>query len=108
MRSCTATEEGALRAAPNQPEPQEQWPDSSPGLSRRGRAGGMSLTMTEVNGQPGAVIRESSGTIVSVLSLDIDDDHVHTIRAVLNPDKLSHLPSTDELAGTHTQPKEDT
>ena len=78
------------------------------GLSRRGRTDGMSLTMTEVNGQPGAVIRESSGTIISVMSLDIDDDHVQTIRAVLNPDKLSHLASTGEPAGTHAQPKEDT
>ncbi len=45
----------------------------------------------EVNGQPGAIIRDRDGRIISVLSLDIADGRVQTIRGILNPDKLRHL-----------------
>jgi RNA polymerase sigma-70 factor (TIGR02957 family) len=45
----------------------------------------------EVNGQPGAVFRDRHGHVVYVLALDITDDRVHTVRTVLNPDKLGHL-----------------
>ncbi|MGH8916137.1 MAG: nuclear transport factor 2 family protein, partial [Acidimicrobiia bacterium] len=53
------------------------------------------LTLVDVNGQPGAVVHDSSGAILSVISLDVADGKIQTVRAVVNPDKLQHLsPST--------------
>ena len=44
----------------------------------------------EVNGRPGALIRQD-GQIVSALSLEIADGHVTEFLSVANPDKLRHL-----------------
>ena len=49
------------------------------------------LQPAEINGQPGAVFFDPEGQPVLVVSLDIADDQVQAIRAVSNPDKLSHL-----------------
>ena len=45
----------------------------------------------EVNGQPGAVLVDTEGRPLVVISLDIADGQVQTVRAVSNPDKLRHL-----------------
>jgi RNA polymerase sigma-70 factor (ECF subfamily) len=44
-----------------------------------------------VNGQPGALARDASGALLNVLSFDICDGQVQTIRSIMNPDKLGHL-----------------
>jgi RNA polymerase sigma-70 factor (ECF subfamily) len=49
------------------------------------------MRFAEVNGQPGAVLFDPEGRPVVVISLDIADDLVQTLRAVTNPDKLRHL-----------------
>jgi RNA polymerase sigma-70 factor, ECF subfamily len=51
----------------------------------------LTITLHEVNGQPGATITDSENRIVNVFSLDIVDGVVQTIRSVINPDKLRHL-----------------
>ena len=51
----------------------------------------ISLVLADVNGQPGAIAKDSSGRTVAVLSLDIVDDRVYAMRAVANPDKLEHV-----------------
>jgi RNA polymerase sigma-70 factor (ECF subfamily) len=53
----------------------------------------------EVNGQPGALLLDPDGRIVNVLSLDIADGVVQTIRSVINPDKLGHLGPLADLRG---------
>jgi RNA polymerase sigma-70 factor (ECF subfamily) len=58
---------------------------------------GMTITLHEVNGQPGATIVDSEGRIVNVFSLDIVDGVVQTIRSVINPDKLRHLGPVADL-----------
>jgi RNA polymerase sigma-70 factor (ECF subfamily) len=45
----------------------------------------------EVNGQPGAIVRDRDGKVVGTLTLDVLDGQIQTIRAVANPDKLGHL-----------------
>ncbi|HKX68972.1 MAG TPA: RNA polymerase sigma-70 factor [Intrasporangium sp.] len=45
----------------------------------------------EVNGQPGAILRDADGRVFGTLALDILDGRIQTIRGVLNPDKLRHL-----------------
>ncbi|MCZ4125213.1 RNA polymerase sigma-70 factor [Streptomyces sp. H39-S7] len=45
----------------------------------------------EVNGQPGALFRDRDGKVLHILALDLLDGRIHTIRSVINPDKLGHL-----------------
>ena len=45
----------------------------------------------EVNGQPGAIIRDRDGRVVSTLTLDVLGGRIQTIRLVVSPDKLGHL-----------------
>jgi RNA polymerase sigma-70 factor, ECF subfamily len=61
------------------------------GLVRQAVALGLTFRTEQVNGQPGAVFLDSEGRLVSVLSLDIADGQVQTMRSVINPDKLGHL-----------------
>ncbi len=45
----------------------------------------------EVNGQPGAILRDRDGNVLGTLALEMLDGRIQTIRGVLNPDKLSHV-----------------
>ncbi|WP_172386829.1 RNA polymerase sigma-70 factor [Streptomyces sp. MNP-20] len=45
----------------------------------------------EINGQPGAVVRDRDGKVLHTLSLDVLDGRIQTIRSVVNPDKLGHI-----------------
>jgi RNA polymerase sigma-70 factor, ECF subfamily len=54
------------------------------------RVGG-ELERHEVNGQPGAILRDREGNVVSTMTLDILDGRIQAIRSVINPDKLRHV-----------------
>jgi RNA polymerase sigma-70 factor (ECF subfamily) len=41
--------------------------------------------------QPGVMFADDDGRIAVVMSVDIADGLVQTIRSVINPDKLAHL-----------------
>jgi RNA polymerase sigma-70 factor (ECF subfamily) len=45
----------------------------------------------EVNGQPGAILRDRDGKVVGTLTLDVLGGRIQTIRSVANPDKLGHV-----------------
>jgi RNA polymerase sigma-70 factor, ECF subfamily len=45
----------------------------------------------EVNGQPGAILRDRDGNVVGTLTLDVLGGRIQTIRFVVNRDKLGHL-----------------
>jgi RNA polymerase sigma-70 factor, ECF subfamily len=45
----------------------------------------------EVNGQPGAILRDRDGKVAGTLTLDVLDGQIQTIRSVVNPDKLGHV-----------------
>ena len=45
----------------------------------------------QVNGDPGAIVRDPTGKVLNTWALDILDGKIQTIRTVLNPDKLTHL-----------------
>ena len=47
--------------------------------------------MVDVNGQPGVIVTAADSGIVAVVSIDIARGEVQAVRAVVNPDKLSHL-----------------
>jgi hypothetical protein len=55
---------------------------------------GVTLRRTEVNGQPGAMFFDRSGLMVGVITVDVADGLVQTVRSVINPDKLRHLGPT--------------
>ena len=45
----------------------------------------------QVNGQPGAILRDRDGKVVGTLMLDVLGGRIQAIRSVLSPDKLGHL-----------------
>jgi RNA polymerase sigma-70 factor, ECF subfamily len=45
----------------------------------------------EVNGQPGAILRDRDGKVINALTLDMLGGRIQTIRSVNSPDKLRHL-----------------
>jgi RNA polymerase sigma-70 factor (TIGR02957 family) len=55
------------------------------------RAGGFTVEPAWVNGQPGALIRSPEGAVLSVWSLEISQERITAVRAVVNPDKLRHI-----------------
>ncbi|MGH2676232.1 MAG: RNA polymerase subunit sigma-24, partial [Actinomycetota bacterium] len=58
------------------------------GGERLGLSGTRSAT---INGQPGALFFNVEGLPLGVVTLDIADDQVQTVRAISNPEKLAHL-----------------
>jgi len=56
-----------------------------------------SLRPTEVNGQPGALVLASDGSLIAVLSIDIADGQVQTVRSVISRAKLQHLAPLADL-----------
>ena len=60
------------------------------GLMRLAERDHYEFDFCEVNGRPGALIRQN-GQIVSALSLEIADGRVTEFLSVANPDKLRHL-----------------
>jgi RNA polymerase sigma-70 factor, ECF subfamily len=55
----------------------------------------------ELNGQPGAILRDRDDRVVGTLTLDVLSGRIQSIRAVLNPDKLAHMgPVADAWAIT--------
>jgi RNA polymerase sigma-70 factor, ECF subfamily len=51
-----------------------------------------------VNGGPGIITHDPEGKIVSVLSLEVLDGVIQTVRGVVNPDKLQHLGVVSDIA----------
>ena len=68
------------------------------GLLRRGRTLGASLRLAWVNGQPGAVMYDAEGRVISVVQLDVADGVIQEIRSVVNPDKLGHIGPVSDVA----------
>jgi RNA polymerase sigma-70 factor (TIGR02957 family) len=55
------------------------------------RIGGIEIRPALINGQPGAEYRDDRGRLIGVISLDIAEGRIQTIRSVVNPEKLGHL-----------------
>jgi RNA polymerase sigma-70 factor (ECF subfamily) len=68
------------------------------GLFRRYHVVGAWMRLAWVNGQPGAVMYDAGGRVISVVGLDITDGLIQAIRSVINPDKLGHLGEVSDLA----------
>jgi hypothetical protein len=60
-------------------------------LSASINAIGLSLRPAELNGGPGAQVRDAAGGLVNVFSLEVDHGKIGVVRSVINPDKVRHL-----------------
>ncbi|BCB83305.1 RNA polymerase sigma-70 factor [Phytohabitans suffuscus] len=49
------------------------------------------LERRDVNGQPGAIVRDRDGNVAGTVALEVYSGRIQTIRSVANPDKLGHL-----------------
>jgi RNA polymerase sigma-70 factor (TIGR02957 family) len=67
------------------------------GRSALARFGGLRLTATEVNGQPGAMAFDTRGLLVAVVGIDVVDGRIQAIHSIVNPDKLRHLGEVSDL-----------
>jgi RNA polymerase sigma-70 factor (ECF subfamily) len=65
-------------------------------LSQAARLGASTVT-TELNGQPGVMFLDEEGRIGAVMSVEIADGVIQTIRGITNPDKLAHLGPVADL-----------
>jgi RNA polymerase sigma-70 factor (ECF subfamily) len=73
------------------------------GVSRQARDVGVTMRRAEINGQPGALIFDPSGLLIDVMTLDIADGSVQTLRSVVNPEKLGHLGPLADVRGLLSQ-----
>lgn len=67
------------------------------GLARRGEALGVRLEPARANGQPAALTVGPDGELLGVLTIDVVDGRIVTLRNQLNPDKLAHLGRVGDL-----------
>jgi RNA polymerase sigma-70 factor (TIGR02957 family) len=66
--------------------------------SRQGaHFGGVTMRRVEVNGQPGALVLDRDGRVISVMALDVAEGRVQGVRSIVNPDKLRHLGPVADL-----------
>jgi RNA polymerase sigma-70 factor, ECF subfamily len=66
--------------------------------ARLGELGG-SVELRQINGQPGAMVFDPDRRLINVFALDIEAGVVHTVRSVINPDKLRHLGPVADVWG---------
>ncbi|WP_037572144.1 RNA polymerase sigma-70 factor [Phaeacidiphilus oryzae] len=59
------------------------------------------LDRCEVNGGPGAVLRDEEGRVLQTMALDVADGRIQDVRFVLNPDKLRHLGPVADVWAVH-------
>jgi RNA polymerase sigma-70 factor (ECF subfamily) len=51
----------------------------------------LTIEPTDVNGQPGAMLLDGAGQVISVFALDIAEGQVAAVLSIVNPEKLRHL-----------------
>ncbi|GAA2815024.1 RNA polymerase sigma-70 factor [Kitasatospora sp. CM 4170] len=67
---------------------------------------GAVLQPCEINGQPGAILRDRDGGVVNALALDVLDGQVQAVRSVVNPDKLGHVGPVADVWAVSREVKE--
>ena len=60
---------------------------------------GVTISQAEINGQPGALFRDTGGNLINIFALDIEGGQVRAVRSVINPDKLRHLGPLADMPG---------
>ena len=52
---------------------------------------GAQLIGTELNDEPAALALDAQERLINLLAFEIADGASHTVRSIINPDKLTHL-----------------
>ena len=63
----------------------------------------VTLEQREVNGQPGAIVRDRDGKVLNTVALDVLDGQIQAIRSVSNPDKLGHVGAVADGWAVHRE-----
>jgi RNA polymerase sigma-70 factor (TIGR02957 family) len=66
-------------------------------VRRVARLPGVSLSLVEINGGPGALLLDAHQRLIGVCALDFADDQIAGISGIVNPDKLTHLGPVADL-----------
>ena len=61
------------------------------------------IDIAEVNRQPGLVIVDEDGNVLSVMAFDIAEGRIQSINSIVNPDKLRHL--TAQIPWVRARPR---
>jgi RNA polymerase sigma-70 factor (TIGR02957 family) len=61
------------------------------------RVGRLTTRREEINGQPGALLFDHDGRLISVMILDVADGQIQGVSSIVNPDKLRHLGPVADL-----------
>ena len=69
------------------------------GMGKHAAELGVTIRRVEVNGQPGATFVAPDGRLMWVMTVDVADGVVQTVRSVINPDKLRHLGPLADVRG---------
>lgn len=56
-----------------------------------GRSVGARFDRAEVNGQPGAVVRDVDGRVLGAIALEMVDGRIVDVYSIVNPEKIGHL-----------------
>ncbi len=72
---------------------------------RQMRQLGIDAIPVSVNGQPGAKFLDPEERLVNVITIDVVDGSVQTVRSIINPDKLTHLGELSPLGARNRTPK---
>ncbi len=67
------------------------------GLHTAATRHGFTFRREEVNGQPGALVFDREGGLLSVMTLDVAEGQIQGVSAIVNPDKLQHLGPVGDL-----------
>jgi len=65
--------------------------NSSLDLAAALQQAGARVEPRELNGNPGAILRDRNDKVVGTLTLDVLGGRIQTIRSVVNPDKFGHV-----------------
>jgi len=57
----------------------------------------------ELNGQPGAILRDRDDRVIATMTLDVLGGRIQTIRSVVNPDKLGHVGPVADAWALHRE-----
>jgi RNA polymerase sigma-70 factor, ECF subfamily len=68
---------------------------------------GVTLEPVFVNAGPGIITHDPEGKVISVLSFEVLDGVIQTVRGIVNPDKLQHLGSVSDMARLRTHERDD-
>lgn len=61
------------------------------------RIAGAVMREVSVNGQPGVMVLDGSGHVISVMALEIADGEIRAVHSIVNPEKLGHVGPVAEV-----------